>query len=909
VSDLWKRLQDLTAYRVTEIPRREPAVTDDSRESLTAHDARGQRVAALTAAYHEGITPGSPGVIAFGWVRPHTAGPVHVVAVGAALEGSEPTTRTSDPPARTSEMMLALPAGSRAERVTDLTALLGTLPAWRTIAGISDGLLAENEHHPTLATSLDEVLLGTWNRPFGWIVIAEVLPVPALRALADETAARLQLTEGTADRFPGRALDARRLKLRHAELARGLSTGMWRVHMLAGGTDEKAASRVAGLLCASTDLTGLPYAIAPAPAPAGEVAEAHALSREVGEPFYAATEFLAAVACPPRAEVPGIRLALRPDFDTTPDGFEPQAGVPLGEILDRNLMPAGTFRIAAESLNRHVFVTGATGAGKSQTIRGLLDHVTVPWLVIEPAKAEYRRMANRTNADVIRIRPGEPDAIPAGINPLEPAAGFPLQTHADMVKALFVASFRSEEPFPQVLSAALTLAYTEAGWDLTLGEPATPGARYPTLADVQRAAATVVAEIGYSQRITDDVLGFMKVRLASLRHGTTGRFLAGGHPIDVGKLLASNVVLEIEDVGDDRDKAFLMGAVLIRLAEHLRVAGPVADEHAGLRHLTVVEEAHRLLRKPRDDGAAAHAVEMFAGLLSELRAYGEGLIIADQIPARLVPDVIKNTAVKITHRLPAADDRDALGATMNLTAAQSRYLVTLAPGEAAVFTDGMDHAMLVKMPNYSKREWVTPPASAISPVGVTGRRSSTCGPECVARPCTLRDMRAAQRAGDERPVIRLWTELSVLAHLAGWPMPVPRPGVLDEVRALQPRLRDCLLSHAVDEAVACRVAAISGTDALRPDIGGLTAHVWAAIGCRVSRDMWLCSPDEDGWRLATAPPGAAFGVDNPSAVERAVGAPRGDAEFAERLSAALADFTDCRWPVNYLTHTPSSEKF
>src|SRR5207302_10461863 len=129
-------------------------------------------------------------------------------------------------------------------------------------------------------------------------------------------------------------------------------------------------------------------------------------------------------------------------------------------------------------------------------------------------------------------------------------------------------------------------------------------------------------------------------------------------------------VLEIEDVGDDRDKAFLMGTVLIRLAEHLRMAHraaasapqPGGSAAGGLRHITVIEEAHRLLRRPEPGGAtgagaAEHAVEMFAGLLSEIRAYGEGLVIAEQIPGRLILDVIKNTAVKITHRLPAADDR------------------------------------------------------------------------------------------------------------------------------------------------------------------------------------------------------------------------------------------------------------
>ena len=143
------------------------------------------------------------------------------------------------------------------------------------------------------------------------------------------------------------------------------------------------------------------------------------------------------------------------------------------------------------------------------------------------------------------------------------------------------------------------------------------------------------------------------MRLRSLRTGSAGRFFEGGHPADIGALLRRNVVLAIEDVANDEDKAFLIGTLIIRIVEHLRMrarTGP-AD---GLRHVIVIEEAHRLLRAGRE-GASAHAVELFASLLAEIRAYGEGIVIAEQIPAKLVPDVVKNTALKV--RAPAARQR------------------------------------------------------------------------------------------------------------------------------------------------------------------------------------------------------------------------------------------------------------
>jgi DNA helicase HerA-like ATPase len=698
-------------------------------------------------------------------------------------------------------------------------------------------------------------------------------------------------------------VQARRLKERHAELQRGGSGGFWRISVVAGGADEVSAARVAGLFCASTDLSGLPYALSPAPVPPRGSAGSPGSAAEPGgdgipsAPFYGSTELLAALVRPPEAEVPGVRFALRPDFDVTPES--PAGGIQLGEVLDRNLMPAGPFAISADSLNRHVFVCGATGAGKSQTVRCLLEAASergIPWLVVEPAKAEYRLMAGRLpGTEVIRIRPGEPDAIAAGLNPLEPAgtsaangAGgrFPLQTHADLVKALFIASFQAEEPFPQVLSAALGRVYEEAGWDLALGEPYRGEAVYPTLTSLQRAAERVVGEIGYSQRVTDDVLGFIRVRLASLRHGTTGRFLEGGHPLDFEALLRGNVVLEIEDVGDDADKAFLMGTVLIRLAEHLRLTHRAARRVPGLAHLTVVEEAHRLLRRPEPGGnggagAAAHAVELFAGLLAEIRAYGEGLVIAEQIPARLVPDVIKNTAVKVTHRLPASDDREAVGATMNVTPHQSRYLVTLPPGQAAVFSDGMDFPVLVKIKDGTEREAASPAPTADART-VVRPRSGTCGGECTARPCTLREMRGGQRALDALPWVRLWAELAVLAHLTGWPMPVPAPAALAALRAQPARLAQCAASHAIDAAVAVRPGIA------RP--AALAAHVAAAIHARAGCSEWRCQPDEPEWLLgAEVTEDVVFGVARPSALE------------AAGTTDALPEmFIDCQWPCSYL---------
>jgi hypothetical protein len=770
--------------------------------------------------------------------------------------------------------------------------------------------------------SLEDGLLSAWLDAFAWLLFTEPVGEAEINDLA-ANAAHVQL-EAENFRSPRSRLAARRAGAWHEELREGITAGMWRVHLLAGAATPENAGRVARLVCASADLRGLPYgltaqrsggplqdlltavgnghlpvssrtyqqpaaaraddrswwdtpmylqaqnaqAVRQRPDAAGPAAAARQADDErdtpaPASPFTASTRLVAALARVPAIEVPGLTFTLRPQFDVTPERARTgtsEASMPAGIVLDWNRVPAGPLTLPFSSLNRHVFVCGATGAGKSQTVRNLLEQATragIPWLVVEPAKAEYRLMAARLpGRQVITIRPGDLDQPAAGINPLEPAPGpgesrFGLQTHADLLRALFLAAFQADEPFPQVLAAALTRCYEQAGWDLVTGQPAVPGVQpvYPGLEDLQSAAIAVVDEIGYGREVRDNVRGFVQVRIGSLRLGTTGRFLDGGHPLDFAALLDANVVLEIEDAGDDHDKAFLMGAVLIRLIEHLRLRA----RHEGpgeprLRHLTVVEEAHRLLRQPPPGaslGAAAHATEMFADLLAEIRAYGEGLIIAEQIPSKLIPDVIKNTAVKIVHRLPAADDRDTVGATMNLSPAQSEYLVTLPPGEAAVHADGMDYPLLARIPDGTRRELTA--GTGTMPAGpVITRRSATCGALCRDQACTLAEMRAAQRAAITDPRLTLLAELTVIAHLTGWPVPNPDPAFTAGLHTIGARRLDCALSHAVDTAIAARVPAISSR--VSPD--SLATHVTAVIGDLISGGEPACDTGEPQYLAA-----------------------------------------------------------
>ena len=509
----WQVLRDLEAWQVTQIPRRPHPRQDPAAGSDQADLGAAQRLQALVSAFHHGAP------IAFGWTREEPGGPVRVIAAGPALAGG----------ADGGQDVLMFPAGARAQRLPpgQAATLLARTPCWMRLAGITDALLLDQgdagRPDQEVRPSLEDGLLSAWSGPFAWLVLAEPVPMGQLGELTDEVSLA-QLSAQQSDSPPAK-LAAQRLAARHSEFRQAAATGLWAVRLLAGGPAPHSAAQVAGLLCASADLNGLPYALAPLPGCAGleeVLADVFAGSRALvgarpgppgapppprarretdisapASPFYASSRLVAALARPPARELPGIRFVLRPDFDVTPETgpgavwadaiASSDPAVPVGTVLDWNRIPAGELAVPRASLNRHVFVCGATGAGKSQTVRGLLEAATrsgIPWLVVEPAKAEYRLMAARLpGTEVIRIRPGELGDPPAGINPLEPAPGpdgirFPLQTHADLVRALFLAAFEADEPFPQVLAAALTRCYENAGLgpgDRRAGQP-WPGA-------------------------------------------------------------------------------------------------------------------------------------------------------------------------------------------------------------------------------------------------------------------------------------------------------------------------------------------------------------------------------------------------------------------------------------------------
>ena len=438
---------------------------------------------------------------------------------------------------------------------------------------------------------------------------------------------------------------------------------------------------------------------------------------------------LGAICSHPRTEVLGFRISDYAEFDVHPPKVDDPSPVTIGNIVSHGRPTQVAYRIPRESLTKHGLISGVTGSGKTSLMLSLLTSVWskgagTPFLIIEPAKTEYRFLKGKPDSNgrwkglVPNLRVytlGDETALPFRINPFEFELGSAgqrthVQTHIDLLKWTFNAAFPLYAPMPYVLETALHEVYQDRGWDLTTGENRRLDRVkaidrrlpiFPVLEDLYDKVETVTDRLGYDDRIRMDVKAGLRARIGSLLVGSKRTMLNVRTGDSIKELLAAPTVLELERIGNDDEKAFIIGLILSRLYEFRRLHK--SQFSGGLLHLTVIEEAHRLLKNvPTEVGlegasAKAQAVESFANLLAEVRAYGEGFLVVEQIPTKIAPDAIKNSSLKVVLRTVAEDDRRLLAGSTNMTEEQQRVVASLEAGKAVVFAEGADHPYLLQV--------------------------------------------------------------------------------------------------------------------------------------------------------------------------------------------------------------------
>ena len=450
-----------------------------------------------------------------------------------------------------------------------------------------------------------------------------------------------------------------------------------------------------------TTLSVVRALVAPTVVPTGVVPFAAELLATSATPTTDPTSLLqpsdvATLVQPPAADVNGLGVTAWARFDAEPEVVEAS-----GRRLRLGRLVTGRdLDYPADALTAHALVTGMTGSGKSTFVSALLSQLReapdpIPTLIVEPTKQDALRAAGPEGHRWVIGDPADDSGF--ALNPLEVPPDIPVQTHIDLLLALFASTFALFSPLPQLLDMALRECYMNRGWDLVentyrrVGEPT-----YPTLPELVHAGTALVERLGYRGEVRDNVDAAFRARVGSLAAGPKARTLDTDVPFDIARLLGADAVVNLDLVGNDDEKAFLIGLLLIRLWEARR---GTRAEH--LHHVTVLEEAHRILKRDAGqdvDGrrGSSFAAETFGNLLAEVRSAGEGILVVDQSPRKLTDDALANTALKVAFRSSLRADHEALASSLNLDEDQVRVLPALAAHEAIVYWEGMDRAVRAK---------------------------------------------------------------------------------------------------------------------------------------------------------------------------------------------------------------------
>lgn len=377
----------------------------------------------------------------------------------------------------------------------------------------------------------------------------------------------------------------------------------------------------------------------------------------------------------------------------------------LGHIFHMNHVESGAVSLTKDSLASHTFVTGSTGSGKSNTVYQMIDEALeqgIKFLVIEPAKGEYKEIFGMDHG--VSVYGTNPYCSPMlRLNPFSFPAGIHVFEHLDRLVEIFNVCWPMYAAMPAVLKSAIEKSYTDCGWDLMRSVNRYGENIYPNFADVARNIKEIIDTSEYDAENKGAYKGSLLTRLQALTTGINGTiFVADELPPE--ELFEKNVIVDLSRVGSSETKALIMGMLVLKLQEH-RMTG-TSRLNSGLRHITILEEAHNLLRRtsteqsPDSANLMGKSVEMLSNAIAEMRTYGEGFVIVDQAPGLLDMAVIRNTNTKIIMRLPDQGDRELVGRAANLNDDQITELAKLPCGVAAVYQNEWVQPVLCKIERF-----------------------------------------------------------------------------------------------------------------------------------------------------------------------------------------------------------------
>jgi len=365
-----------------------------------------------------------------------------------------------------------------------------------------------------------------------------------------------------------------------------------------------------------------------------------------------------------------------------------------------------------KNLPKHAFLAGVPGSGKTNSmlhlVTTLYSKFDIPFLILEPAKQEYRALVNKPEMRGTTVfSPSSGTKFLLHINPFQFPLKMSLAEHIRNVINVFEGSFSMDPPMPFLLDRAIERVYREKGWlPYMINQGTLP---YPTMGELYDTLEQILEETDYEGEIKGNLKSVLQVRIGSLLSREMGDvFNVAESTMAPEEWLTRPVVIELEAMGSGPANFLtLMLSTLIR--ETLKV-NPLKrkDGSKKPRHVIFFEEAHNLIGPKAEKEAGENANPKIAAtafvvkMLAEVRALNEAIIIADQLPTAMAPEVIKNTSLKLGHRMTSQDDRQLLGSTMSADEVQLERMATFTTGRTLCIYEGLLKPFELQMEQWSK---------------------------------------------------------------------------------------------------------------------------------------------------------------------------------------------------------------
>lgn len=365
-----------------------------------------------------------------------------------------------------------------------------------------------------------------------------------------------------------------------------------------------------------------------------------------------------------------------------------------------------------KNLPKHAFLAGVPGSGKTNSmlhlVTTLYSKFDIPFLILEPAKQEYRALVNKPEMRGTTVfSPSSGTKFLLHINPFQFPLKMSLAEHIRNVINVFEGSFSMDPPMPFLLDRAIERVYRDKGWlPYMINQGTLP---YPTMGELYDTLEQILEETDYEGEIKGNLKSVLQVRIGSLLSREMGDvFNVAESTMAPEEWLTRPIVIELEAMGiGPANFLTLMLSTLIR--ETLKV-NPLKrkDGSKKPRHVIFFEEAHNLIGPKAEKEAGENANPKIAAtafvvkMLAEVRALNEAIIIADQLPTAMAPEVIKNTSLKLGHRMTSQDDRQLLGSTMSADEVQLERMATFTTGRTLCIYEGLLKPFELQMEQWSK---------------------------------------------------------------------------------------------------------------------------------------------------------------------------------------------------------------